>query len=167
METILAAIRAAQRLAASGGRRLHSGEALAIVADHFHEVWSKHRLKPRSQARAEILRRNGGHCQVPGCSLPARHIHHLRARSQGGTDDPWNTTQLCIPHHLRAIHLGYLIVEGRGGERLKWHFGNGEIWVTDGDDARRAEPASAGRVSEPTPSYGWRRRRVDHVVGAA
>jgi hypothetical protein len=163
METIVAAIRSAQNLAVSQGKRIDTGEALAVVADHFLEVWSKHRRKPHSEARAKILRRNRGCCQVPGCSLPARHVHHLRPRSRGGTDDPWNETQLCIPHHLRGIHDGHLTVEGRGGERLEWHFGNGEIWITEGDDARRmdaapaAEPPNpaADRLSEPTaPPYG-------------
>jgi hypothetical protein len=56
--------------------------------------------------------------------------------------------------------MGFLTVEGRGGERLVWRFGNGEMWVTNGDDARRADPAASGepgtdQVSEPSsPAYG-------------
>jgi hypothetical protein len=160
MQTVVAAIRSAQALAAAQGKRIDTGEALAVVSDHFHEVWSKHRLKPHSKTRAEVLKRNRGFCQVPGCSLPARHVHHLRPRSRGGTDDPWNETQLCVPHHLRGIHDGCLAVEGRGGERLTWWFGNGEIWITDGDDAQRMDAAAAaepqgtpdaGHVAEPAP----------------
>jgi hypothetical protein len=44
--------------------------------------------------------------------------------------------------------MGYLKVEGRAGERLTWRFGNGEIWVTEGDDDVRR--AGAGAVSEPS-----------------
>jgi len=55
--------------------------------------------------------------------------------------------------------MGYLTVEGRGGERLEWRFGNGEVWFTDGDDARRADSdapsgTDADHVSEPpAPAY--------------
>jgi hypothetical protein len=68
--------------------------------------------------------------------------------------------RICIPHHLRGIHRGGLTVEGRAGERLTWRFGNGEIWVTHGDDdVRRGYPEAA--VSEPEPpAYGRDRRRI-------
>jgi hypothetical protein len=156
MRTVRAAIAAAQRLAASEGRSIDRGEALAVIADHFDEVWSRHRRKRPPPRRQEVLRRNGGTCEVPGCSLPARHEHHIRYRSRGGTNDPRNKTRLCVPHHLRGIHDGHLTVEGRAGERLVWRFGNGEIWVTNGDgDVRCASPASDGAVSEPAPpAYG-------------
>jgi hypothetical protein len=147
MQTITAAIVSAQRWSESRGRRIDEAEALVLVADHFVEVWSKHRRKHRTKAREAVFRRTQGRCSVPGCSLPGRHMHHIRYRSHGGTDDPSETTLLCIPHHLRAVHMGFLKVEGRAGERLIWHFGSGEIFVTTGDDdVCRAE---AGAVSEP------------------
>jgi hypothetical protein len=153
MRTIEAAILSAQRGSEGEDRPVDRGEALALVADHFHEVWSKHRGNRPSRARQKVLERNGGCCDVPGCSLPARHEHHIRYRSHGGTDDPWNKTRLCVPHHLRGIHHGYLTVEGRAGERLTWRFGNGEIWFTDGeDDVRRGDAVS----ERPSPAYGTR-----------
>jgi len=156
MRTIVAAILSARRWSAGEGRPINTGEALALIADHFHGVWSRHKRKQPSPALQKVLDRNGGSCDVPGCSLPARHEHHIRYRSHGGTDDPWNKTKLCVPHHLRGIHHGHLTVEGRAGERLVWRFGNGEIWVTHGDDdVRRAGGSDADRVAEPgPPTYG-------------
>ncbi len=152
MRTVVAAILSAQAWSKAEGRPIDAGEALAIIADHFVEEWSRLRGKSRAKVRQEVLGRNRGRCQVPGCSLPGRHVHHIRYRSHGGTDDPWNETLLCIPHHLRGIHRGYLTVEGRAGERLVWRFGNGEIWETEGDeDVRRGDAAAADRVSEPNP----------------
>ena len=61
-------------------------------------------------------------------------------RSQGGSDAATNLAGLCAPHHLRGVHLGYLDVTGRAGERLVWEFATAEAWVTLGDDdVRRAE----------------------------
>ncbi len=169
MRTIVAAIRSARRWSASNGRPIDSGEALALIADHFHAVWSRHMDKHRSRARQRVLDRGGGCCDVPGCSLPARHEHHIRYRSHGGTDDPWNKTKLCVPHHLRGIHHGHLTVEGRAGERLVWRFGNGEIWVTHGDDdVRRAAGSDTDRVAERVPpAYGFvARKEVTTEVAA-
>jgi hypothetical protein len=149
--TVVAAILSAQRRSASEGKRIDAGEALARISDHFVEVWSKHRRRRASRARAAVFERHGGCCAVPGCSLRAHHIHHIRYRSQGGTDDAWNQVALCAPHHLRGIHEGRLKVSGRAGERLTWIFGNGEIWETLGDDhVRRAD---AGCVAERAPRY--------------
>lgn len=171
MGTLAAAIRCARRRARGGGREIDAGEALVEIAAHFLEVWPAHLVRKMPRNRREVLKRNGGKCQVPGCSLPARHIHHICYRSRGGTNDPWNKVALCVPHHLHGIHEGRLTVTGRAGERLTWRFGNGEIWETLGDnDVRRApeqvaEPAPpayaaagrpggdvpAGAVSEPAP----------------
>jgi hypothetical protein len=88
-------------------------------------------------------------------------VHHIRYRSHGGSEAPWNKVRLCVPHHLRGVHMGYLKVEGRAGERLVWRFGNGEIWVTNGDDNVRrggggpGTDGAADRVAEPSaPRYG-------------
>jgi hypothetical protein len=167
------AVAAARRKARSEGREIGVGEALAEIADHFLEVWPADRLRKLSRSRRQVHRRCGGKCEVPGCSLPARHEHHIHYRSRGGTDDPWNKVRLCVAHHLRGIHDGHLTVEGRAGERLVWHFGNGEIWVTEGDnDVRRADAAAAGCdgadcVSEPAPpAYAAPGREVPAAAAA-
>jgi HNH endonuclease len=46
------------------------------------------------------------HCAFPGCRVPARErdIHHLTARSHGGTTTLENLAPLCPFHHLTVIH---------------------------------------------------------------
>jgi hypothetical protein len=166
-KTVVAAILSAQRWSASEGRRIDAGEALALISDHFVAVWSRHRGKRPSGGREEVLRRNGGRCSVPGCSLPARHIHHVRYKSHGGTDDAWNIVSICVPHHLRGIHHGHLTVEGRAGERLVWRFGNGEVFVTNGDDDVSRADADCVAEGRP-PAYNHHRRPREEVpIGSA
>ncbi|MCK6460227.1 MAG: HNH endonuclease, partial [Planctomycetes bacterium] len=152
-QTVRDAIAAAQAKArAERGAAIDAGEALAVVADHFVEVWEAHHpdwiRKWRSEQRRRVLMRKGGLCSVPGCSRAAVHVHHVVFRSRGGAKKEWNEIGICAVHHLHGIHLGYLEVSGRAGERLEWRFATGEAWVTLGDDDvrradRRGAPASA------------------------
>jgi hypothetical protein len=172
MATLGAAIRCARRKARTGGREIGPGDALVEIGDHFVAVWSRHRLRRCPKARQQVLKRSNGTCQVPGCSQPGRHVHHIRFRSRGGAKAAWNETLLCVLHHLHGIHEGRLTVTGRAGERLEWRFGNGEIWETLGDnDVRRGDAAdapgsaearaAADHVSEPAaPAYAAARREV-------
>jgi hypothetical protein len=49
--------------------------------------------------------RDGFRCTVPGCTARRNlHSHHIRFRSAGGPDVPWNRTTLCAWHHERALH---------------------------------------------------------------
>jgi hypothetical protein len=152
-QTVRDAIAAAQRRArALGGAAIDAGEALAVIADHFAEVKEAHmapRRRRMPEFRRRALMRKGGLCAVPGCSRAAVHVHHVVFRSRGGKDEPWNGVALCAVHHLHGIHLGYLEVTGRAGERLHWKFAAGEAvpteeWVTLGDDdVHRADAAGA------------------------
>ncbi|MFQ5845429.1 MAG: hypothetical protein ACE5JG_10635, partial [Planctomycetota bacterium] len=78
-QTVAEAILSARALWQARGEVIGSGEALAVVADHFVEVWSQH-LKRRwtGRDRREVLMRHRGLCAVPGCSRPATHEHHVR-----------------------------------------------------------------------------------------
>src|SRR3954469_24602822 len=70
--------------------------------------------------RRQVLRRDGGRCQVPGC----RHatfvdVHHLRRRSEGGANTIENLVTLCGAHH-RASHAGKLSSEGTPSAGLRF-----------------------------------------------
>jgi hypothetical protein len=165
-QTVRDAIAAAQAWSlATRGAAIDAGEALAVVADHFVEVWEAHHpdsvRKWWSEQRRRVLMRNGGLCSVPGCSRAAVHVHHIVFRSRGGRKIPENEIGLCAVHHLHGIHMGYLEVTGRAGERLHWKFATGEAvpteeWVTFGDDdVRRADfggAAGAGARAGPAAS---------------
>ena len=76
---------------------------------------------PRPSGRCA---RDHGRCQVPGCSRRATlHAHHIRPRARGGSDDPANQVALCVVHHLRGIHGGYLQVRGTAPGGLSWEVG--------------------------------------------
>ncbi|MHC4134536.1 MAG: HNH endonuclease [Planctomycetota bacterium] len=150
--TVTDAILSAQAVGSAVlGEAVGAGKALALIALHFVTVCSRHRSPRKMQrARREVLLRHGGICAVPGCSCPARHVHHITFRSQGGTDDVTNEVALCAAHHLHGIHRGYLAVTGLAGERLIWRLGTAagaaplEEWVTEGnDDVRRAKGSRA------------------------
>jgi hypothetical protein len=155
-QTVRDAIAAAQAWSKGvRGKEIGPGEALAVIADHFVEVCEAHmpecdRDRWISMFRREALMRKGGLCAVPGCSRAAVHVHHIVFRSRGGRDTPGNGVALCAVHHLHGIHMGYLEVTGRAGERLHWKFATGEAfpteeWLTFGDDdVRRADAAGAG-----------------------
>ena len=105
---------------------LTAGSCLSSLAEHFHEVWSP--LVKRSRTRSQKVReRDGGHCQVPGCSHRGTHSHHVEYRSHGGSDDLDNQAAECAWHHLRCIHAGWLSVSGRAPDALRW-FLRGTPW---------------------------------------
>jgi hypothetical protein len=75
--------------------------------------------------RRRVMRRDGGHCRVPGC----RHavfvdVHHLQPRSEGGRNTIENLVTLCSAHH-RTIHRGQLVAEALPSGRLAFRHANG------------------------------------------
>ena len=131
------------RVRAATGRWISSGEALAIMADFFIEVWTpwvKEQQRWWSKERKEVFARTKGICAWPTCGKAAVHEHHIRPRSQGGMDEVSNLCALCAHHHLRGIHLGYLLIEGRAGECLVFRRvdGLGDVWEIVGEDDARS-----------------------------
>jgi 5-methylcytosine-specific restriction endonuclease McrA len=80
-------------------------------------------LRERSTLQKEILDRDRGLCQVPGCSRAAVHAHHIVYRSRGGADEAANLVSLCAAHHLRGVHRGYVGVHGQAPGALRWRLG--------------------------------------------
>jgi 5-methylcytosine-specific restriction endonuclease McrA len=48
--------------------------------------------------------RDGGMCQVPGCTAVGHDVHHIVHRSQGGSDELDNLVTLCRYCHDR-VHM--------------------------------------------------------------
>jgi hypothetical protein len=114
---------------AASDRWLSPGECLERVAGHFIETW-KDALAERSTPQKRAMARDGGLCQVPGCSRAADHEHHVWFRSRGGPDDEANFASMCLPHHLRGVHRGYIRVEGSAPDGLRWQLGSGPCAAT-------------------------------------
>jgi len=101
---------------------LPEGECLERVARHFVETW-KEALSEKSAPHRKALERDGGLCQVPGCSRAASHAHHVVPRAHGGGDERENLCALCAGHHLHGVHRGFIRVRGRAPDRLVWELG--------------------------------------------
>lgn len=76
---------------------------------------SSNRRKIPKNVREEVRRRSGGRCEAvhPGCTGTARHMHHVRMRSQGGEDVASNLLDLCFNgHHYIHHHTGWAYQNG-------------------------------------------------------
>ncbi len=107
---------------AAAKRWLSAGECLVALAEHFIETW-REQLKQANTLQRRIRARDKHFCRVPGCSRAAVHAHHIKPRSQGGSDDPSNLISLRAAHHLHGIHGGRMRVTGSAPDELVWEFG--------------------------------------------
>ena len=113
---------------AEAKRWMSIGQCLLRMAEHFVEVWKAH-VREIKTARRRIFARDRHRCQVPGCSRPAVHLHHIEYRAHGGSDDPANLISLCAAHHLFGIHEGRMRVSGSAPDKLVWEFGLRRSWA--------------------------------------
>jgi hypothetical protein len=113
---------------ALAGQSISLGKCLVEMAEHFVAVWKAH-VKLKMTKRMRIFARDRYRCQVPGCSRPAVHQHHLEYQSQGGSDDEANLLCLCAAHHLFGIHEERLQVTGTAPDKLVWEFGLRRSWA--------------------------------------
>jgi len=102
--------------------------------------------------RKRIIARDHHRCAVPGCRS-ARNIdvHHIVHQEDGGGHQDWNLVATCAGHH-RMHHRGWLAIEGRAPDaiRFEWkhraHVGtNGrQAHVGMNDHQERAGTAEGG-----------------------
>ena len=130
----------------AAGRRLSDGECLERIASHFLDVW-KPVVEGRVTPSSKVLERDDWLCRVPGCSLAADHAHHIRFKSQGGSDEPWNRTSLCAAHHLHGVHEGWIKVSGTAPDGLRW-----ELGARGAASEPVCSATDAGYSSTPSPS---------------
>jgi len=113
-----------QRLCSASGRWVVSDEqvlyeaALAFLVTHLplwlHEIEHGDAIAVRDRFQ----------CLVPGCTHRCGSPHHLRYRSQGGSDDASNLAFLCHTHHLELLHQrGLIRVHGRAPDNLVFELG--------------------------------------------
>ncbi|ANM30074.1 hypothetical protein ABI59_11575 [Acidobacteria bacterium Mor1] len=86
-------------------------------------------------------------CAAPGCTQRCGAGHHIRFKSQGGSDEAWNLVFLCFEHHILGVHAGVVRVHGRAPDRLVFELGIDkcgtplETWI----NGWRAEPYPSTR----------------------
>ena len=84
-----------------GRKRLRPSELEAAECDAILEVEGErgHSTIAPSVRRA-VLRRDGDVCQAPGCERTGfLEVHHIKPRSQGGSNRPENLVTLCSSCH--------------------------------------------------------------------
>jgi hypothetical protein len=78
--------------------------------------------------RRAVMRRDHGHCQVPGCrNHHFIDIHHCRPRSEGGDHDPELLLCLCGSHH-RTAHAGNLVIGGSASQGFTFRSADGSAY---------------------------------------
>jgi hypothetical protein len=110
------------------GRLPTQGEAFGWMLDHALETWAADDPDPQRAKRLQrehaVYARDGWRCAAPGCtSYRNLHDHHIRFRSAGGSNAPWNRTTLCAFHHHRGVHAGVVGCTGRAPEHLHFALG--------------------------------------------
>ncbi len=96
------------------------------VEGHTHVGRATQSVPPA--VRRLVVRRDKGRCVVPGCRRTRfLDVHHLTARHDGGDHDPDNLALLCSTHH-RAIHAGFLFIEGAFSTGLRFQHADGTVY---------------------------------------
>jgi len=109
----------------AAGRWISAGECFARMSREFVATWGPLFDDERSTLHKQVLDRDEGLCQVPGCSRAADHAHHIVYRSRGGSDEPGNLVSLCAAHHLHCVHMGWIRIIGTAPNGLVWVLGVG------------------------------------------
>ena len=83
---------------------------LGCLCELFWDAWQDHCV---SDAKwAHIFARDGCRCANPVCRRRGSQPHHIRFRSQGGTDDDENMLTLCLWCHLEGVHQRRMRITG-------------------------------------------------------
>jgi hypothetical protein len=112
--------------------------------------------------RRLVLRRDHGHCVVPGCKHATwLDVHHIRAREEGGGHEPENLITVCGAHH-RALHRGRLGVEGTPASGLTFRHADGSAYGR----VRAPAVADAGaKAFQALRTLGFRESEVRWALG--
>ena len=115
------AFRAPPEVAALFRRMLARAGSLEQLLAHAIDTWLREGVEFEDYADFE---RDGWRCTVPGCTARRNlQSHHIRFRSAGGSDEPWNRTTLCAHHHQRGVHGGSVRISGLAPDGLLFELG--------------------------------------------
>ena len=131
----------------------------AHVDVHGETTRAKQSIRPAR--RRAVLRRDGGCCRVNGCrNATFVDVHHLRPRSEGGSDDVENLVTLCVAHH-HAIHDRRLLCEGTPSAGLTFRRADG----TPYGGAAVPSADTRAKASRALALMGFRESEAKRAVG--
>jgi acetolactate synthase small subunit len=97
-------------------------QAIALLVDLFIFEW--HATASRAEKTHPVESRDGWRCTTAGCTQKVGlDAHHLHYRSRGGGDEDWNQSTVCRFHHLRGIHEGHVLAQGKAPDDILWALG--------------------------------------------
>ena len=105
------------------------------------KAW-RHLLDP-DIAYGHIYIRDRHRCTSPVCSRQDVTPHHLKFRSQGGSDEDENVASVCVWCHLLGIHGGRIRAQGTASH-IRWELGarDAPCVVVDGRERTYRGPTS-------------------------
>jgi hypothetical protein len=114
--------------------------------------------------RREVVRRDHGRCVVPGCRASAfLEVHHVDPRAEGGGHDPDSLSLLCSAHH-RALHRGFLVIEGRVSTGLSFRHADGTSY---GGAARAEVSVALAESFQALRQLGFKEKEARSAIEAA
>jgi hypothetical protein len=110
---------------AANGHQVPSWVGLLALIEEFVATWDVAQ-NPRRPSEDAVHIRDGWRCMAPGCTS-RRNLqeHHVRYRSQGGSDEIDNRLCLCAFHHQRGEHGGLASCRGVAPLEIEWSLGRG------------------------------------------
>lgn len=120
-----------------------SCDATVVRGAHAGSPGERAKQTVAPATRRLVMARAKGRCEIPGCR--ARHgleTHHIRLKSEGGTDEPANLIVLCGIHH-GWFHQGYLRIEGQYPD-CKFQHADGTVY---------GDPPRPGGVDAAADAY--------------
>jgi hypothetical protein len=106
----------------------HAGKDAATGKGMATQTKSRAAQSIPPRIRRLVLRRAGGHCEVPSCKNSLfLDVHHRTLRSEGGGHEPTELLVLCGAHH-KATHEGRLILEGDARSGWKVRHADGTLY---------------------------------------
>jgi hypothetical protein len=123
-------------------------EVILVHFIHTHDTEEARRLARRHR----IIARDDYRCLFPGCtSCTNFDSHHIRHRSQGGTNHDSNQVSGCGSHHRRGVHTGVIEMGGFAPDRLIFRMGinpkTGRALVCYRNERRVTEEVAAAELA--------------------
>jgi hypothetical protein len=107
------------------GNEVPGWVGLLALIEEFVATWDVAQ-NPRRPSEDAVHRRDGWRCMAAGCTS-RRNLqeHHVRYRSQGGSDELDNRLCVCAFHHQRGEHGDLASCRGMAPLGIEWSLGRG------------------------------------------
>jgi hypothetical protein len=118
------------------GSRVPGWVGLLAMLEDFAKTWDDPRGVSK-KGHSRLYGRDRYRCMAPGCtSRSGLELHHIKFRSQGGSDDDSNMITLCWTHHRMGVHGGLMKLAGSAPLDVDCLLGHEDVGVWYRNDRR-------------------------------